>query len=206
MLKLTPEIDLQWAFAHAVENSDHKRVFVEKFIDGKQLSTESMVYGGSCYTASISDRNYELIDTHAPFIIENGGILPADISPADTLAIDTMISKAAQAMGIENGTVKGDIVLSTEGPLIIEMAARLSGGYLCTDQIPLARGVDLVYQTIKLALGEPLDPTQLIPRDICKMGIRYFLPQAWPYCRYPRLRRTEPIRLGFEKNDANEDR
>ena len=177
VLRVTKDLDKEWAFQHALENSDHKRVIAEKFIEGKQLSTESMVYGNRCFTASISDRNYELIEQYSPYMIENGGVLPADINESDNQAIEQVIKKTAQSMGIENGTIKGDIVLSSEGPVVIEMAARLSGGYLCTDQIPLARGVDLVKQTIKLALGEALDPSELIPKDLYKMGIRYFFPK-----------------------------
>ncbi len=177
VLKLTAGVDLSWAYAHAKENSDKGRVIVEDFIEGTQYSTESMVYRGRCYTACISERNYEFIDRYAPNIIENGGVLPADIDKAASRSIEDVVARAARAMGINDGTVKGDIVMTPEGPLVIELAARLSGGYLCTDQIPLARGVDLVRQTIKLALGQELDTDDLVPEDICKLGVRYFFPK-----------------------------
>jgi len=177
VLKLTAGVDLTWAFAHAKDNSDSGRVIVENFIEGTQYSTESMVYKGLCYTACISERNYELIGKYAPNIIENGGTLPADIDAAASHAIEDLVARAARAMGINDGIVKGDIVMTPEGPLVIELAARLSGGYLCTDQIPLARGVDLVRQSIKLALGQELDTAELVAKDICKLGIRYFFPE-----------------------------
>jgi len=177
VLKLTGGIDNDWAFRHAKENSDAGRVIVERYIEGTQYSTESMVYKGECYTASISERNYEFIDKYSPNIIENGGVLPADIGSGTARAVEEVVARAARAMKINDGTVKGDIVMSREGPLVIELAARLSGGYLCTDQIPLARGVDLVRQTIKLSLGQRLDVRDLQPRDICKIGVRYFFPE-----------------------------
>lgn len=136
-----------------------------------------MIYCNRCFTASISDRNYELIEKYAPNIIENGGVLPADLSDETLQSVADVVGRAARSLGIINGSVKGDIVLSAQGPVVIEMAARLSGGYLCTDQIPLARGVDLVKQVIKLALGEELDISELNPIDVCKMGIRYFFPE-----------------------------
>ena len=37
---------------------------------------------------------------------------------------------------------------------MIELAARLSGGFFCTREIPLNTGVDFVGAAIKLALGE----------------------------------------------------
>jgi biotin carboxylase len=177
VIRITGDVDLNWAFKHAMGSSDDGRVIAEKYVAGPQLSTESMMYKENCYTASISHRNYDLLEFYHPFIIENGGILPADLLDKDIIQIENVIVQAAQALHLANGTIKGDIVLSENGPVIIEVALRLSGGYLCTDQIPLARGVDLVQQTIKLSLGEVLSPNDLIPKDIHKMGIRYFFPK-----------------------------
>ncbi len=174
VLRVTEGVDHEWAFNHAMENSESKRVLAEKFIDGVQLSTESMVYRAVCYTASVSERNYEHIDRYAPYNIENGGVMPADLSESDVRAVEETVARAAESMGIDNGPVKGDIVLSDAGPVVIELAARLSGGYLCTDQIPKARGVDLVRETIKLSLSMELQVSDLLPRELCKMGIRYF--------------------------------
>jgi biotin carboxylase len=176
-LRITKEIDTKWAFNHSIENSNNNWLLAEKYIEGMQLSTESMIYESKCYTASISHRNYELINDFSPFIIENGGVLPADLNKEEINLIEQTIIKAAHALGLVNGTIKGDFILTNKGPVVIECALRLSGGYLCTDQIPLARGVDLVEQTIKLALGQKLDPKDLIPQDIHRMGIRYFFPK-----------------------------
>ena len=43
-------------------------------------------------------------------------------------------------MGITNGVSKGDMVLTDEGPKVIEIAPRLSGGWFSTDQIPIGLG------------------------------------------------------------------
>ncbi|MBT4685000.1 MAG: ATP-grasp domain-containing protein [Candidatus Marinimicrobia bacterium] len=177
VLRITKEIDKQWAFNHSINSSENNWVLAEKYIEGMQLSTESIIYEENCYTASISHRNYDLINIYSPFIIENGGVLPADLKEEEFNLIEQTIKKAANALGLVNGTIKGDFILTKDGPIVIECALRLSGGYLCTDQIPLARGVDLVKQTIKLSLGQKLNLKDLIPQDIHKMGIRYFFPK-----------------------------
>ena len=79
-------------------------------------------------------------------------------------------------MGITTGIGKGDIVLTSDGPKVIEMAPRLSGGWFCTDQIPLATRVDLVEVAIKLALGQAVSPSELIPKQRQGVVIRYFFP------------------------------
>ena len=80
-------------------------------------------------------------------------------------------------MGIRDGIVKGDIVVENNEPLVIELAARLSGGYFCTHEIPMNSGVDIVGNAIRIALGEPVDPRELkakYNRNICQ---RYLFPE-----------------------------
>ena len=50
---------------------------IEKYIEGPQLSTESIIINGKCYTIGFSDRNYEYLNKFSPYIIENGGDLPS---------------------------------------------------------------------------------------------------------------------------------
>ena len=85
--------------------------------------------------------------------------------------------QAALAMGITTGIAKGDMVLTKDGPKAVEIAARLSGGWFSTDQIPLATGVDLIGAAIKIALGEYVPEEDLIPRYQKGVAIRYFFPE-----------------------------
>ena len=68
------------------------------------------------------------------------------------------------------------MVLTKDGPKVIEIATRLSGGWFSTDQIPLATGVDFIGCAIRLALGEKIDPSELVPRFQKGVAIRYFFP------------------------------
>ena len=80
-------------------------------------------------------------------------------------------------MNIDNGVIKGDMVYSANQPHIIEVAARLSGGYFATHEIPINTGVDLVKVAIQSALGESI-PKESI--QICHnnpVTQRYFFPK-----------------------------
>ena len=82
-------------------------------------------------------------------------------------------------MGVSRGVVKGDIVLNKNGePLIIELAARLSGGWLSTHQIPATTGVNLVNAVMSEALGIPVSENELIPSKNKATAIRYFFPET----------------------------
>jgi biotin carboxylase len=169
--------DLAKAFLLARSHSPSERVMVEQYLSGPQVSTESVIVGGRCYTPGFSDRNYEFLDRYAPFFIENGGDLPSRLPAEVQEKVRNLVARAAAAMGITEGTVKGDVVVHEGEPYMIELAARLSGGFFCTREIPLNTGVDLVGAAIKLALGESVSEAELTPVQSQPVVQRYVFPK-----------------------------
>jgi len=169
--------DLDKAFALAREHSPTQRVMVEQYLDGPQVSTESVIVNGRCFTPGFSDRNYEYLERYAPFFIENGGDLPSHLPQEIQAKVRDVVARAAQALGITNGTVKGDIVVHNGEPHVIELAARLSGGFFCTREIPLNTGIDFIGAAIKLALGEPVGAEELEPKSFTPVIQRYAFPK-----------------------------
>ena len=178
VMRLIPGLDLKEAFTIAKGYSPSDRVMVEEFIDGPQISTESIVLDGTAYTPGFADRNYALIDKYAPFMIEDGGELPSALPAKTQKKVLQLVSDAAASMGIRTGVVKGDIVIQNGTPMVIEIAARLSGGYFCTHEIPLSTGVDFVGAAIRIAIGEPVSPEDLSPRFSKCISQRYLFPNA----------------------------
>ena len=176
VLKLSSGVDLDWAYAYAREYSPTGRVMVETYLDGPQVSTESLVIDGACHTPGFSDRNYEYLERFAPNIIENGGELPTCLDANSQKAIRLLVDAGARAMGVCNGVIKGDIVLHKSRPHIIELATRLSGGYFCTHEIPLNTGVDFVRQAIRQSLGESVAVNDLVPKFQRGVAQRYMFP------------------------------
>jgi biotin carboxylase len=168
--------DLDKAFMLARQHSPTERVMVEQYLDGPQVSTESVVVNGRCFTPGFSDRNYEYLEKYAPFFIENGGDLPSHLPDEAQQKVKDVVAQAAMALGITNGTIKGDIVVHNGEPYVIELAARLSGGFFCTREIPLNTGVDFVGCAIRVALGEPVSPEELEPHGFTPVIQRYSFP------------------------------
>src|SRR5476651_1735814 len=170
--------DLTSAFLLARSHSPTERVMVEQYLDGPQVSTESIVLDGRCYTPGFSDRNYEYLERYAPFFIENGGDLPSRLPTDIQEKVRDLVGRAASAMGVTSGTVKGDIVVHQGEPYVIELATRLSGGFFCTREIPLNTGVDFIGAAIAIALGETVTPEQLTPTQFTPVIQRYAFPKA----------------------------
>jgi biotin carboxylase len=171
-------VDLDKAFAFARSHSPSERVMVEQYLSGPQVSTESVVVDGHCFTPGFSDRNYEYLERYAPFFIENGGDLPSHLPPDIQQKVKDLVARAAAALGVTNGTVKGDIVVHDGEPYVIELAARLSGGFFCTREIPLNTGVDFVGAAIRVALGETVRADELEPKHFTPVIQRYAFPKA----------------------------
>ena len=171
--------DLAWAFAEARRWGDCGAVIVEEFTPGLQLSTESFLIDGQCHTPAIAERNYEFLERFSPYIIENGGTIPAPLSAELSRRIDALIAAGAAALGVRDGIVKGDLIITPAGdPVIVELALRLSGGWFATHQIPAASGVSLVEAVISHALGETVSAAQLTPTRQRATAIRYWFPPA----------------------------
>jgi biotin carboxylase len=93
---------------------------------------------------------------------ELGGSAPSEWISEEQEATK-IILQAARVLGIQRGTIKCDLVLTEEGPKIIEMTCRLSGGPLAWI-VKQSTGVDYLRQAVRIACGiepcwEMLKPT-----------------------------------------------
>ena len=177
VFKVTKNVDIEWAFITAKSFSPTGRVMIEEYMPGPQVSTESLVINGDVFTIGFSDRNYEFLEKYAPNMIENGGDLPSKLKEKEQSLIRDTVEETAKALNIKNGVIKGDMVLSNQNPYIIEVAARLSGGYFCSHEIPLNTGVNFVGNAIKIALGEDIKREELKVKSNNPITQRYLFPK-----------------------------
>ena len=177
VVRLGRDVTALRAYEEAVKESPSGTCMLEEWIDGPQISTESVLTPDGIVTPGLSDRNYGRLDEFFPYVIEDGGDLPADITDAQKAEIDKVIKAAANALNITRGIIKGDIVLGPDGPLVIEIAPRLSGGYFCTHTGPLSSGVNIVEAAIEFALGVEVDVEAYRPDFQTNVCQRFVFPR-----------------------------
>lgn len=171
------EIDAEVAYQHARANTKKGQVQIEEYVEGLQISTESIVVDGRCVTPGFADRVYEGMQAFWPQIMENGGWVPSILIDEEKQKVNDLVDKSAQALGIVNGVSKGDVVIHPQrGPMMIEMAARLSGGDFCESLVPLGDGINYVEAVLRIAIGEPVDFEKLKPTKNLAVSNRYFFP------------------------------
>lgn len=167
---------LSSAYAEARKCSPTKRVMVEQYLPGPQLSTEGIVLDGVAWIPAIFDRNYEHLDRFAPFIVENGGEMPSRYSDQYWDKVHEVMRDAALALGIKTGFIKGDLVIHEGQVKVIELAARMSGGFFGTVATPASCGVSLMGANIRLALGDKIDAGEMIHKWERGAAIRFSFP------------------------------
>ena len=163
-------------FSEALEASPMGTVLIEQYLPGPQFSTESVVFGRELVTVGISTRNYGRLATTYPYPVEDGGELPAELEPGLKSEMNRVLLSAAQALGIQSGTIKGDLAVSNGEVQIIELAGRLSGGYFSTHEIPLSSGIDLLKVAFEIALGIDVNRSDLVPKTHNYVAQRYIFP------------------------------
>src|SRR3990167_9003338 len=184
VIRLLPGVDPAWAYAEAVRHSPTSQVMVKQWLVGPQLSTESIVQDGRVLFTAVGLRNYARLDEFAPYVIEDGFDSPYALWQKklyNIIGVDRdisdLIERACTALGwyqSDGGTVKGDLVIHNGRVYIIELAARLSGGFFCMAH-QAVYGVDFIGDAIRLALVENTKYTAPVSGNfVCQ---RYIFPR-----------------------------
>jgi biotin carboxylase len=125
------------AYKIAKEFSISGNVIAEEFIEGMEFSIDSIVYDGKIHIFGFGDRNFFML----PYFIEYGHIVPSALSSDLIYEINKVFASAVRALGIDFGAAKGDVKLTNRGIFIVEIAARISGGFLSGWTTPWATGM-----------------------------------------------------------------
>jgi len=163
MTRLTSTHGLEQAVTEAIDACfSIKKALIEHESPGDEYSVDTVVYKGTLYPAGISDRIFLSKEQYA---VQIGSRTPS-LLPAKTQdAMYKIMDAAARALGVTSGAFKGDLVANEKGEIeIIEVTARTSGGHDSQLRKPLSFGIDLMKSTMDIALGNSLDPLDLIPR------------------------------------------
>ena len=155
VIRLNNISQCEQAYDYSVKYSDAKKVILEEWIDGEQLSSESIVVDYKAHLCGLADRNYDRLDELYPYVVEDGGETPSKYSTQKLEdEIDGLMSKVCSLVKLDEGSIKGDLILSGNKLYLIEFAARLSGGSFSTFTIPLVYDYNLIENVIKIALGD----------------------------------------------------
>ncbi len=146
----------------AIECAGHysrsRRVLVETYVEGPEFSLDALIEGDRIIRCGLADR----IIRYPPYFVEIGHTIPSAVSRESAESIWKVFEDGINALGLTWGAAKGDIKLTPRGPVIGEIAARLSGGYMSGWTWPEASGVQPTLGGLYLSMG--LRPGDMSPK------------------------------------------
>lgn len=147
------EKELEKVYKYCKENSNSGFLVVEEFMQGPEVSVETISYKGVCHVIQVTDK----ITTGSPYFVEMGHNQPSSLDLKTIEKIKKVAIDANKAIGIKDGPSHTEIKVTKDGPKIVELGARLGGDNITTHLVPYSTGVNMVEACINIALGKEID-------------------------------------------------
>ncbi|MFF9347186.1 ATP-grasp domain-containing protein [Streptomyces sp. NPDC014734] len=157
-----PDDLLEWSAR--VERDGHRGPYVvEEYLEGPEYSVETLSAGGVHHVIGITAKE----TGGAPYFVESGHVFPAPLPEADAAALRDLAVSVLDLAGYRFGPAHTEVILTPDGPRVVESQARLGG-----DRIPLlvevAAGFDIEAWVFRALAGEPL--TAPVPGRTAAIG------------------------------------
>lgn len=138
-----------------INMNDFNTTFLaEEIITGKQVTTTSYIVDGKVYHIALADLiTAQDKNINAFYLISR--TTPSTLDQKIQEKIKEISSKAILALGLNNTPVHPELILTKDGPKILEVGARI-GGYR-TEMTYFANGIKLNKIAIDIALGNPIE-------------------------------------------------
>ena len=136
----------------AIKVSRSSKALIESLWEGSEHTVETIFdIEGNFHPCFITDR---LFDKSNGFALETGLIHPSRLTTKEQEEMFLLAEKVSNKIGIKIGAAKFDIIQTNNGPRIIEMTVRLSGGFDCQYLVPAATGKNILKAAILTACGK----------------------------------------------------
>lgn len=179
--KVTKREDLEPAVKEAQRVSLAGEALVEEFIEGREISVETISCQGTHYALQITDK----VTTEAPHFVELAHHQPSDLPATMQERIYGITRRALDALGLTSGASHSEYKITASGRVVVmEIGGRMGGDFIGSDLVQLSTGYDFLQGVIEVALGETIHPE---PKALAHSGV-YFLsaqtPEVLPFIQH----------------------
>lgn len=155
----------------ALNSSKTNTAIVEEYMEGPEYSIDALVYNNTMTITGFAERHIK----YPPYFIEVGHTMPAILSEDQKLQLISVFALGTKALGLTCGAAKADIKFTKKGPMIGEIAGRLSGGYMSGWTYPYSSDLNLTKEALLISCNkEPKElikkrkPLEYLPSELCK--------------------------------------
>ena len=152
----------------AIRVSKTNAFLVESVWKGQECTVETLFdINGNFHRCFITDR---VFDYSSGVPMEIGLVSPSQLPDEEQNACFQLAQDVAAKLGINIGAAKFDMIVTNEGPRIIEMTTRLSGGFDCQYVVPAASGKNIIRAAILTACGKSF-PSELLEDRVSRVVV-----------------------------------
>ncbi len=168
--------DLSWALKDSSNAGINGDILVEEMLIGPEVSVELVVSNGKAKAIQVTDK----LTTGAPHFVEIGHSQPSHFAGAELESIKKVAESAAEAIGLYNSIGHAEIIITKDGPKMVEIGGRQGGGSIAEQLIELSTGISLSEIAIKQAFGEKIEIP--VSKNINCSAIRFLKARAGTVC------------------------
>ena len=148
--KVTSDAQLRSAVDFAIGQSLEGGAIIEDFIEGREISVESISFQGQHHVLQITDK----ITTGEPYFIELAHHQPSNLPQDIQQKVRLLVPKVLDALHISIGASHTEIKITPSGELkVIETGARMGGDFIGSHLVRLSTGYDFLKATVMAATG-----------------------------------------------------
>ncbi|MEU1374646.1 ATP-grasp domain-containing protein [Streptomyces triculaminicus] len=144
------ELDAAWDAAAPFTKTGG--LLAEEELIGEEISVETVTVDGRTVVVACTEK----LSTRGEAFVELGQASPARLGGGLDQEVRDIAAAALKAVGYDHGIAHTEMILTADGPRIIEVNPRPAGDCIL-DLIRLAGGVDVYGIAADLALGRPVD-------------------------------------------------
>ncbi len=144
-------------------------ILIEEYMRGNEVSVEVLVVEGKPYVLQITDK----ITSGEPNFFEIGHSQPSAMPESTKERIRDLASRAVLAVGLVNSPAHVEIMVTEQGPKMVELGARLGGDCITTYLLDNSvSGINMAQAAIEMSLGMTPDVHHYADSGV-GVGIRF---------------------------------
>ena len=136
-------------YKYSQANSHSGDVIIEEYMEGQEVSVEIIVYHGVVHILAVTDK----LTQGKPYFVEIGHSEQSQLGSENVLKIKDLAKRAVLSLGIDNSPAHVEIMLTKDGPKMVELGARMGGGCITTHLVPLSTGIDMIKSVMDISMG-----------------------------------------------------
>lgn len=149
----------------------HQAVLIEEYISGPEFSVELFLEDGMALFSSVTEKHKGPL----PYFVETAHVVPSSsTSEAENKSLIAAGLRAAKAIGLQYGPIHAEMVLTENGPSIMEIAARIGGDNIMK-LVKYATGIYIPELVIEQSLNYEIN--EILKKKTAGSVIKYLTPK-----------------------------